>query len=71
MGHIKEPIGVDFMVDPMPLTIADRERISKIIAHYKATGKKMTFQKSKALPRGQKRQTHLANKTSFGRNDPA
>ncbi|MEO6230873.1 MAG: hypothetical protein ABJB11_21760 [Ferruginibacter sp.] len=46
MGYIKEPSGVDFVVDPTPLTTADRKRISEIIAYYKATGKKMPLQKS-------------------------
>ena len=41
MGYIKEPAGVDFVVDPTPLTKADRKRISEIIAHYKATGRKI------------------------------
>lgn len=41
MGYIKEPAGIDFVVDPTPITAADRKRISEIIAHYKATGKKM------------------------------
>ena len=45
MGHIKEPAGVDFVVDPTPLTVEDRKQISKIIAYYKATGKKMPSQK--------------------------
>jgi len=40
MGHIKEPAGIDFVVDPAPLTKADRKKISEIIAYYKATGKK-------------------------------
>jgi hypothetical protein len=46
MGYIKEPAGVDFVVDPTPLTTAERKRISEIIAYYKATGKKMPQQKS-------------------------
>jgi hypothetical protein len=41
MGYIKEPAGIDFVVDPTPLTAADRKKISEIIAYYKATGKKM------------------------------
>ncbi|MDZ4071406.1 MAG: hypothetical protein U1C70_06255 [Sediminibacterium sp.] len=45
MGYIKEPAGVDFVVDPTPLTAADRKKISEIIAYYKATGKKMPLQK--------------------------
>jgi hypothetical protein len=40
MGYIKEPAGIDFIVDPKPLTPEDRKRMSAIIAHYKATGKK-------------------------------
>ncbi|MFN4854526.1 MAG: hypothetical protein ACK5JC_08930 [Bacteroidota bacterium] len=41
MGHIKEPSGIDFFVDPTPLTIEDRQKISELIAYYKLTGKKM------------------------------
>ena len=51
MGYIKEPAGVDFVVDPTPLTIADRNKISEIIAYYKATGKKMPLQKSRTETR--------------------
>lgn len=40
MGHIKEPANINFVVDPTPLTLEDRMRISEIIAHYKATGRK-------------------------------
>jgi len=43
MGHIKEPAGVDFVVDSTPLTKADKMRISEVIAYYKATGKKNAF----------------------------
>ncbi len=46
MGYIKEPAGVDFVVDPTPLTLADRKQISEAIAYYKATGRKMLFKKS-------------------------
>lgn len=45
MGHIKEPAGIDFVVDPTPLTTEDRKHISEIIAYYKATGRKMPLQK--------------------------
>jgi hypothetical protein len=41
MGYIKEPQGVDFVVDPKPMTKDERKRISDIIAYYKATGRKM------------------------------
>ena len=46
MGYIKEPPGVDFVVDPKPLTDEDRRIISEVIAHYKATGRKKSFTKS-------------------------
>jgi hypothetical protein len=46
MGYIKEPVGVDFVVDPTPLTDKERKRISEIIAYYKATGKRMPITKS-------------------------
>jgi hypothetical protein len=45
MGHIKEPKDVTFVVDPAPLTSEDRQRISEIIAYYKATGRKKVFRK--------------------------
>jgi hypothetical protein len=39
MGYIREPKGVDFVVEPHVLTDEDRKVMSKIIADYKATGK--------------------------------
>ena len=39
MGYIKEPKGVDFVVEPIPLTPEDWQMISNAIALYKATGK--------------------------------
>ncbi len=45
MGHIKEPVGIDFVVDPTPLTAEERKQISDIIAYYKATGRKTLLQK--------------------------
>jgi hypothetical protein len=59
MGHIKEPEGVDFFVDSTPLTGADRKKISEIIAHYKATGKKMPLQKSKIKLRMERKYSPL------------
>lgn len=49
MGHIKEPKGVDFIIQSRPLTEKDRKDISKHIADYKAKlNKKRTVkQKSK------------------------
>ena len=40
MGHIKEPNGINFVVDPEPISPNELKEISAIIAHYKATGKK-------------------------------
>ena len=55
MGHIKEPKGIDLIVNPIPLTTADREAISAIIADFKHTGevpnKKMSSPKTKPLKR--------------------
>ena len=39
MGYIREPKGVDFVVEPHVVTDEDRRIMSKIIADYKATGK--------------------------------
>lgn len=44
MGLIKEPLGVDFFVDPKPLTKKEREVISKHIREYK---QKMTTRKNR------------------------
>ena len=46
MGHIKEPDGVDFFVDPTPLSKEDRQLISELISYYKKTGKKMPISKA-------------------------
>lgn len=39
MGYIKEPKGVDFVVEPHVLTKEDQQIMSKIIADYKTMGK--------------------------------
>jgi len=39
MGYIKEPKGVDFVVEPHVVTEEDQKIMSKIIADYKDTGK--------------------------------
>lgn len=54
MGHVKEPAGVNFIVDSTPLKAEDRKKISKIIAHYKATGEKLLLRKSTRVPRALK-----------------
>jgi hypothetical protein len=38
MGYIKEPEGIDFVVEPSILTEEERLKISKIIAEYKQKG---------------------------------
>lgn len=60
MGYIKEPLGIDFVVDPTPLTTEDRKKISEIIAYYKATGKKMPFTKSAKQKRAKTRKKAAA-----------
>ena len=35
MGYVKEPEGVDFIIQSKPLTDKDREQISKFIQAYK------------------------------------
>ena len=66
MGHIKEPEGVDFVVDPTPLTTEDKKRISEIIAHYKLTGEKMPFQKSRIVLREHKKHKPLTKAITNG-----
>ncbi|MEQ8687311.1 MAG: hypothetical protein RIE86_18555 [Imperialibacter sp.] len=52
MGYIKEPEGVDFVINSEPLTAEDRKRISEFIADYKATHKQ---KKSKTTLRKRKK----------------
>ncbi len=63
MGHIKEPAGIDFAVDPTPLTLEDRKKISEIIAFYKLTGRKIPLQKS--LPKAQSTKARRGAKASI------
>ena len=51
MGYIKEPLGIDFAVDPTPLTVEERKKIRDIIAYYKSTGRKMQLPKFATGPR--------------------
>ena len=57
MGHIKEPKGVDFIIESDPLTDKARQEISEFIRNYKnkSTNKKIkstvtTVKHIKALP---------------------
>jgi hypothetical protein len=47
MGHIKEPKGIDFVIQSKPLTDKDRKEISKFIADYKAKNKSEKTRKPK------------------------
>jgi len=47
MGFIKEPKGVDFIIQSKPLTDKERKGISKHIAEYKVRNKKKQANKSK------------------------
>jgi len=46
MGLIREPLDVDFYVEPRPLTKEEREKISQHIREYKA---KMAKRKSRTV----------------------
>ena len=37
MGYIKEPEGVDFIIESKPLTDEDKKQISQFIREYKRT----------------------------------
>ncbi len=41
MGYIKEPKGVDFIINSNPLTDKDRNDISNLIADYKKKSKQL------------------------------
>lgn len=47
MGFIKEPKGVDFLIQSEPLTDREKKEISKYIADYKAKNKKKKAGKQK------------------------
>jgi hypothetical protein len=53
MGLIREPEGVDFVVDPRPLKDYEKKQISDIIAHYKKTGEIKKISTSKKAKKGQ------------------
>lgn len=50
MGHIKEPKGVDFIIQSEPLTDKDRKIISEFIAEYKSKKSKKVGRKVKRRP---------------------
>ena len=60
MGYIKEPAGIDFVVDPTPLSAEYRKKISEIISYYKATGRKLPLAKLKEQERSKIQKKALA-----------
>jgi hypothetical protein len=56
MGYIKEPKGIDFVVEPHVVTPEDRRIISEAIEHYKATGK------FKKVPKPKRRARRVSKK---------
>ncbi len=54
MGHIKEPKGVDFIIQSEPLTNDERSAISEFIHYYKA--------KQKAKPGTHKKSTETKSR---------
>ena len=53
MGHVKEPEGIDFIIQSKPLTEEDRTAISEYIRNYKA--KQKTKQVTRRVKTGAKR----------------
>ena len=53
MGLVREPDGVDFVVDPRPLKTWEKKQISDTIAHYKKTGEIKKLAPPKKSKKGQ------------------
>lgn len=51
MAHIKEPEGVDFIIQSPPLTDKERKEISELIRRMKAKAKKQDAPKKKKAKR--------------------
>ncbi len=66
MGHIKEPKGIDLIVNPMPLSVEDRAAISAIIADYKRTGEVPKFEQNARL--GRQKTATLKGRTTKGKS---
>jgi hypothetical protein len=47
MGYTTKNTDVDLVIEPMPLSIEDRQTISSIIEHYKKTGEILKSVKKK------------------------
>lgn len=49
MAHIKEPEGVDFIIQSPPLTDQERKEISELIKRIKAKAQRQDTQKKKKV----------------------
>ncbi len=58
MGLIREPLDVDFYVDPRPLTKEEREKISQHIREYKAKMVKQKKGRTAERQNGRKRKSN-------------
>ncbi len=54
MGHIKEPKGVDFIIESRPLTIAEELAISNHIKNYKLKNSKPVAKPKHPIRKGNK-----------------
>jgi len=61
MGHIKEPEGVDFIIQSKPLTDEERAAISEYIRNYK---EKQKAKRSRKTTTGTKRKRLLRKQTN-------
>lgn len=55
MGHIKEPKGVDFIIESKPLTNEEREAISEFIRGYKTKNLNKREKKKLRTPSSKKK----------------
>ena len=52
MAHIKEPEGVDFLIQSPPLTDQERKEISELIRKMKAKSSRSRISRNKRVKRG-------------------
>ena len=64
MAYIKEPVGVDLNIGPMPLSDEDRQAVSAIIAQYKTTGEEPKVSGKAKVPKKKKLSASSANDLS-------
>ena len=69
MGYIKEPVGVDLNIGPMPLSDEERQAVSAIIAQYKTTGEVPKVLSKTKVTRKKKNSPSIANdRASVGKS---